>query len=198
MLLPILPVGKSSYILNNTGRSLKESYGNFKTHSFDCVSFRAQASIYRFSQVDETLYRGGRPEPEQMAELKDVGISTIIDLSTERFRREGYTEADAAAALGINHIKIPVVSGENPSEDDINKFFEIIQGVKEKQGKAYVHCLEGKDRTGLFVELYKIKYGLSDAEKSINTLIKNRYNFSENPLAISFIREFAQKVRAKV
>lgn len=197
MILPILTIGTKSHIQHNTSRKQAVSCCNLCAKNYDQVSFRSQSSIYRFSQVDETLYRGGRPEPEQMDELKNIGITTIVDLSTERFRREGYSEAQAALDLGINYVKIPLVSGDNPSDNDINKFFEIVEESKNSKGKLFVHCLEGKERTGLMVELYKIKYGLSDAQTSINTLIKGRFNFSENPLAIPFIKDFAQTIKAK-
>lgn len=159
----------------------------------DVVSFGSATDILRFKQVDGTLYRGGRPSLEQLSDLKDLGISTIVDFSTEPFKVADYNEADYAKALRMNHVKIPFVSFENPSDEDVKKFFNTVEDVKSKNQKMFIHCFEGKDRTGLFVELYKIRYGLSDAQTSINTLIKSRYNFSENPLAINFIKDFAKK-----
>lgn len=189
-MLSIMPIGivyysKHTSIADYPSCSINHTY----------TSFKAQPSIYRFSKVDETLYRGGRPEPGQIKELADIGINTIVDLSTEKFKQEGYSEELASKNLGINYIRIPVVSGENPSANDLEKFFNTVDNVKNNDGKLFLHCIEGKDRTGLFVELYKIKFGLSDAQSSINTLIKARYNFSENPLAISFIKQFAESVK---
>lgn len=199
-MLPISCIGVKKGILNNKSQNNQNLGCNIRVQtkpmSFDSVSFKSASTIARFSQVDETLYRGSRPEPNQMNELKELGISTIIDFSTERFRQAGYTEAEKAELLGINHIKIPFV--DYPSDEDVNKFFDVIKCAKNNHEKVYIHCLEGRDRTGLFAELYKIKFGLSDAQTSINTLIKNRYNFSENPLAINFIKQFAETVKTRV
>ncbi|MCQ2744261.1 MAG: dual specificity protein phosphatase family protein [bacterium] len=159
------------------------------------ITFNANSTIARFSQVDETLYRGSRPEPSQLQELKDIGITTIIDFTTEKFKQENYCEAEQAKIMGIKHFKIPCVSFENPSDEDVNKFFCIIEQAKMNHEKVFIHCLEGRDRTGLFTELYKIKFGLSDAQTSINNLIKNRYNFTENPLAVYFIKQFANTAK---
>ena len=196
MILPVSCFGISGRIPNNTSKKNVQTVHctgmqNYAV-KFDSLTFSAGSNIARFSQVDETLYRGARPEPNQMTELKELGIDTIIDFTTERFKQPGYSEAEQAELLGIKHCRIPLVSCENPSDEDINKFFEIIQNAKKNRQKVFIHCLEGRDRTGLFTELYKIKFGLSDAQTSINNLIKNRYNFSENPLAINFIKEFSQ------
>ena len=194
----ILPVGNISYgkdvfgishLKNNKGLPYNLSYAK------DVVTFTSVSDIYRFGQVDETLYRGGRPDPKQIPELKELGVSTVVDFTTEPFKIAGYTEAEACSKLGIKHVKIPFVSFENPSEENVKKFFDVVEDVKGKNQKMFIHCLEGKDRTGLFVELYKIRYGLSDVQTSINTLLKARYNFSENPLAINFLKDFARKVK---
>lgn len=201
MILPVSYIASVHNTQNNSSRintGFRCKFGVQTKPIVDSVSFKSQTSIFKFSQVDETLYRGSRPEPNQMNELKDVGISTIIDFTTERFRQAGYSEAEQAENLGIKHVKIPLVGCENPSEADVEKFFDIIDEAKANNKKVYVHCLEGRDRTGLFVELYKIRGGISDAQTSINTLIKNRYNFSENPLAINFIKQFAETVKTRI
>ncbi len=160
------------------------------------ISFKALKDIVRFKQVDETLYRGARPNLEQLFDLKNLGISRIIDFSVEPTRIEGFSEAATSKNIGIKYFQIPLVSWENPTDKQVEEFFDIIKSAKEKNEMVYIHCLEGKDRTGLFTELYKIKYGLSDAQTSINNLIKGRYNFNDNVLAVPFIKEFAQKVSA--
>lgn len=145
-------------------------------------------------KVDDFLYRGERPLPTQVPELKKFNISTVIDFSTENQKFLGYSEKEAVESLQMKYFSIPFLSFENPSDKDIEKFFNISEHVRQNREKMFVHCLGGRDRTGLFVELYKIRYGLSNASESLLTLKRNRYRFSENPLVTQLIEDFAKKL----
>lgn len=203
MILPVNCIGRVGHIRNNQKNNRVNSSRQAYTQSLtpyyantSNISFRAVTDIMRFRQVDETLYRGARPNLEQLFNLKDFGISKIIDFSVEPTRIEGFNESVAAKNIGMEYFSIPLVSWETPSESAVAEFFDIIKSAKEKNEKVFIHCLEGKDRTGLFTELYKIRYGLSDAQTSINSLIKGRYNFSDNPCAVSFIKDFEKGIKS--
>ena len=164
-----------------------------KTQRNNSISFGSANDNFQFSKVDETLYRGSRPTSQQLLELKEIGVSTIIDLTTEPFVKPNYNEADCAKILGMKHVKIPLVSYTNPSDKQVKTFFKEIELAKKNNQKVYIHCLDDGDRTGLFVELYRIKYRLSDVETSINTLRRNNYNFSENPKVLTLLHDFEKK-----
>lgn len=107
--------------------------------------------------VDENLYRGRKPEKCELKQLKDMGITTIVDFSTER---GGYNEAEGAAENGIKYVALPFDMMDGPSDEQLQKFFDVTEKVKENNEKIYVHCMYGRDRTGLMVNLYKVHNGL--------------------------------------
>ena len=109
-------------------------------------------------KVDDTLYRGSRPSKYDFSKLKDLGISTIIDLSVEE---QDIDEEEYAKNYGMNYVSMPVDGFTNiPKDDQLKMFFNIIKQAKEQGEKVFVHCLYGEDRTGLMVNFYKLFYKL--------------------------------------
>ena len=53
--------------------------------------------IKNFGQMDENYFRGGQPKKDQYGQLKDLGITTIIDLRNDP---EEY-EKTTAESLGM-------------------------------------------------------------------------------------------------
>ena len=100
------------------------------------TTFSGTEQIFGFRQVDETLYRGARPNPEQISDLKRFGISTIIDFTTEPFKIADYSEANYAKAHAMKHIKIPVVMHTNPTDEQINQFFSEVEAAKKNRQKV--------------------------------------------------------------
>lgn len=153
----------------------------------------SQFEIPDYMQVDETLYRGSRPNEKQIKFLKNImGVSTIINFSVERNRGlSPQDEQKIAEKNGLKYVWIPMISSENPTNEQVNTFFETIDKAKNNNEKVYIHCLYGKDRTGLMTEIYKLKNGISTYNQSLNNLIKRKYNFEENPDAKDFLKQFA-------
>ena len=67
---------------------------------------RESPELYRFSYVDAHLLRGGQPSIAQLADLKALGVTTIISLRKER---SGITAAERAEAhrLGLKFLHFP-------------------------------------------------------------------------------------------
>lgn len=116
----------------------------------------------RFREVvPGKLYRCGSPSPKDVARLKEkFGIKKIVSLD----RAAGEKIDRACELLGIEHIMLPI-DGSRKSliaflRHDMKKLF--LEG-----GPTLVHCVEGKDRTGLASALVKCKYMGMDPEDAI-------------------------------
>lgn len=109
----------------------------------------------RFKEVvQDLLYRGGSPKKWEVPVLKnDFGIKQIISLDKD----SGKKIDKICAKENINHILIPINSSDE-SDTDLNiiksNVTDIVNNIP-----TYVHCLHGKDRTGLFVAKYKVENG---------------------------------------
>src|ERR1051325_947425 len=70
--------------------------------SFAAVSLAKSHSDSRFSnikignfgQMDDRFYRGGRPKEKDFADLKALGIQTVIDLTDNTEKEKGYVRSE--------------------------------------------------------------------------------------------------------
>ena len=112
------------------------------------------AELPRFQQVNEKLYRGGQPNAGGLNRLRDLGINTVINLrgASARTRAE---EAEARA-LGLNYFNIALPNWGRPQDSRIARIIEIIDAPQN--GKVFIHCRSGVDRTGLIVAVYRMTH----------------------------------------
>jgi protein tyrosine/serine phosphatase len=114
---------------------------------------RESPELYRFSYVDEHLLRGGQPSIAQLADLKALGVTTIISLRKEN---AGITAAERAEAhrLGLKFLHFPFYGIFGASRAFIER---ILQEMRDPaNGMVYVHCQRGRDRSSLLVALHLV------------------------------------------
>jgi hypothetical protein len=108
--------------------------------------------IMRFRQVVPGLYRGSAPNPLDVAELKKhFGIKKIVSLDEE----SGEKIDRACKLLGIEHVKMYI---EDIGKTLLNFLSQDLKKLFLEGGPTFVHCREGRDRTGLACALVKCKY----------------------------------------
>lgn len=135
----------------------------------DLERYRLNAGI-----VDGTLSRSSAPMYDDLVVLKEYGVKHIIDFREDRGEtaREMALEALACDNLGIKYHCLPVDTHDKnqPSDEKIQKFFDIIDDAKQHKEKVHIHCQAGADRTGFFTLLYKTKYGIGNLDANISEM----------------------------
>jgi hypothetical protein len=119
--------------------------------------------IQRLRKVTDELYRGSAPSPQDVALLKEnLGIKKIVsldELAGQRIDR-------ACKLLGIKHVMCPI--DIHNVKQDLIKFLEHdLKKLFLEGGPTYVHCAQGKDRTGMAVALVQCKYLGKDPEDAL-------------------------------
>ncbi len=105
-----------------------------------------------FSQVSPTVYRGGRPDQPGVEALQQLGVKTIIDLEDDD--NAVNTERGWAQQAGLNFIHEPMNGLETPRDAEVD---DILAKMNDPALQpVYVHCMEGVDRTGLIIALYRV------------------------------------------
>lgn len=111
--------------------------------------------------VPDVLYRGSAPSHKDVLNLKDkLGIKKIVSLDEiagERISR-------ACHMLGIKHVKMYI---EDVRKDTLKLLSHDLKKLFLEDGPTFVHCQEGKDRTGLVSAMIKCKYFGMDPEEAI-------------------------------
>lgn len=117
--------------------------------------------LHRFRKIADGIYRGSAPTAHDVEHLKnEFGIKKIVSLDGPA----GARIDRACKLLGIEHITIPL---DGSRKSLMNLLNHNIKDLLEKGGPTYIHCIYGKDRTGLLCAMYECKYMGVPAEKAI-------------------------------
>jgi protein tyrosine/serine phosphatase len=111
----------------------------------------SKVDINNFGQVNPSYFRGGEPDGDDYADLAALGIRTLVDLRGD--------DADAREKLlvgraGMNYVNIPMSTRERPSAAKVEEFLRVVNDPVNQP--VYVHCVEGRHRTGVMTAVYRI------------------------------------------
>lgn len=137
----------------------------------------------RFSEViPGEIFRGGDPSPEDLRTLKYIwGLKRVVSLDLDC----GFRINNICDQLNIEHIILPILHFR--SSDQVKQLKDQISDLLSVR-PVYLHCIHGRDRTGLAIALFRIANGWSAA----NALVEaKRFGFPEGltpPEANLFIK----------
>ena len=109
-------------------------------------------TIENFGKINENYYRGSQPNQEEFAQLKRLGIRTVIDL------REDYKKAEESWVrdLGMKYTRIPLKTRIAATDEQTNYFLSLVNDSANLP--VYVHCKGGRHRTGAMTAIYRITH----------------------------------------
>lgn len=128
-----------------------------------------------FHQVHPYLYRGGEPTTAGLSKLKQMGITTVIDLRSHPGRVKA--EAEAARRLGLKSINLPM-SAQPPTDAQVKTLLDTLKRAKEDpvNSKVFVHCAHGSDRTGCMIGIWRVVNDLWTYDQAFREMRKYYFN----------------------
>jgi tyrosine-protein phosphatase SIW14 len=105
--------------------------------------------IPNFAKVSHELYRGGQPTREGFAQLRRMGITTIVNL------RETGTDRLGLRGMGMDYVHLRV-NPNGPTDEEVAAFLAVLQEAENLP--VFVHCKMGADRTGTLVAIYRVMH----------------------------------------
>jgi len=132
---------------------------------------RAAVTIKNFGSVNERYYRGSQPFAENFAELKRLGVKTVVDLRADK--EEG--EAGWARTEGLQYFNIPLTTKRPATEEQVGYFLKLV--ADPANWPVYVHCKGGKHRTGEMTAIYRITHDGWTADQAYEEM--KRYDFED-------------------
>jgi tyrosine-protein phosphatase SIW14 len=149
------------------------------------------AGVPNAGKVNEQLYRGAQPRISSLARLKEIGITTIVDLRAEDAAMRDQ-EKKEAGELGIRFVSIPVGGWSNPTNDEIAQFLSLFEGGSKE--KVFVHCHFGQDRSSVFVATYRMAIQKWTPEQALSEMYDFGFHGFWHPDMISFVRNFPARL----
>ena len=142
----------------------------------------------KFQQVTDRLYRGGQPRDGGLRRLRELGIDTIVNLrGTSKTTR---AEEAQARALGFNYFNVALPNWGRPQDERVRRALLII--AAPQNGRVFVHCKDGVDRTGTIVALHRVTHQgwkTNDAMAEAELLGMRRIQF--------WMRDYAREYEAR-
>ena len=125
--------------------------------------------LANFYQVTANVYRGAQPTARGMAELKAMGVKTVLDLRA--------FHSDAGLVGGAD-LKLSRLGMEpwNPKDSDTIQFLKIVTDTNKLP--VFVHCQRGADRTGTMIAIYRITACGWTKEEAIKEMREGGFSFS--------------------
>jgi len=142
-------------------------------------------------KINDSLFRGAQPRSEGIAELKKLGITTIVDLRGEDPDRIKWEQQQAESA-GMRFVNIPVSGWSPPTNDQVAQFLSLF---KNHNDKIFVHCRFGDDRTGVFVAAYRMAHDRWPPHQAIKEMYFFGFNGFWHPAMKSYINDFPAKLK---
>lgn len=121
-------------------------------------------------KVNQFLYRGGQPTKEGFAELKKMGVKTIVNLRSFHSNRQKIGDT----GLSSEHIYVKPWHGE---DKEVVRFLQIMSD--RSKTPVFVHCWRGSDRTGAMVAAYRIVIQGWTKDEAIKEMTQGGYGFNE-------------------
>ena len=112
------------------------------------------AELPRFHQVSERLYRGAQPTENGLSKLRDLGINTVINLRGANARTAA--EETKVRAMGLHYFNVSLPNWGRPQDTRVAHILELI--AAPENGRVFVHCKDGVDRTGMIVAIYRMTH----------------------------------------
>jgi protein tyrosine phosphatase (PTP) superfamily phosphohydrolase (DUF442 family) len=133
-------------------------------------------------QIGHDLWRGPQPDSQDLADLKALGLTAVVNL-----RLESEITRELCRELGLDYHYFPVRDWTIPERSQVEEFLTLF----EKPGVRLVHCLGGIGRTGVFVSCYRIARGMT-ANEAITQSHTEVTWMSMNGMQMDFVWDFGR------
>ncbi len=117
--------------------------------------------VLNWRRLDDRITLSGQPTEEQLADIRDLGVTHVINLGPHHNKGALEDEAGTVAALGMGYIYIPV-EFDSPTDQDFAKFCDAIESLPDTQ--IHVHCIYNARVSAFFYRYAKAGRGLPEAE----------------------------------
>jgi len=147
--------------------------------------------IDNFAQVNGFLFRGAQPSDSSYAELKHLGVNVIVDFRDEK--DEIAREKKQVEAAGMQFVSLPWSGRSEPTHDEVLTFLNLVHNPQGK--KIFVHCRQGRDRTGTMVALYRLTFDNWSVDNALSEMKDFHYHAFLLPGLARYVRDYPSKLK---
>ena len=144
---------------------------------------RKQNRIY---WITDDIAISAEPTNEDWPDLRIAGVRCVVDL-----REEAPDNAGVVGAAGLGYLRLPIVEGEAPTQDELRLATGWIDEHLSSDGPVLIHCREGRGRSATVAIASLVSMGMPLFE-AFRLTLRVRPQTSINDAQQSALRTFAQ------
>jgi tyrosine-protein phosphatase SIW14 len=148
-------------------------------HGSAATTTTSSIRIDNFGRVDSHLYRGGQPAGHDFADLKTLGVRTIVNLTSDDADPQ---EKAMVQAAGMTYVQIPMTTHSVPTPAQLAQFLRLVNDPAS--GPVFVHCVGGRHRTGVMTAAYRMTHDGWTGEQAFKEM--KQYKFGSDFLHVEF------------
>lgn len=126
-----------------------------------------QTSLGNAYRVSADLYRSEQPEEANIADLKALGVQSILNL------RNHHADSPAFTKAGFTLLAEPMDAGKVTEA----LLVAALRKFRDAPKPVLVHCWHGSDRTGVFVAAYRVVFEGWTREAALDEFRNGGYGF---------------------
>lgn len=115
--------------------------------------------------MNDRITTSGQPSEDQLAEIRDLGVTRIINLGPHHNKGALADEAGTVASLGMHYIYIPV-EFENPTDKDFDAFRNALEGLVDET--FHVHCIYNARVSAFFYRYARSNPAIATVDSAAN------------------------------
>ncbi len=119
------------------------------------------------ARVSESLWRGAQPTAEGFRELERRGVRTVISLRTD------HDDLPLLRGTKLRLVRLPA-RAYRPERKLVARFLKVVSDPA--LAPVFVHCAQGRDRTGYCVAAYRMVVDGWKAEEAIDEMKAFHFN----------------------
>lgn len=123
--------------------------------------------VENFAKLDGVLWRGAQPTAEGFRALEQAGARTIVSF------RHDHDDLPLMKGTKLRYLRIPSRAWR-AREKDIAAFLKVLEDPANHP--VYIHCAQGRDRTGYNAAAYRIVVQGWTAEAALKEMHAFRFN----------------------
>lgn len=144
------------------------------THSWTPPCDACVSGVVNFAKVSPLLWRGSQPTEDGFRNLANAGVKTVIDLREEH---DDYDDFSKLGGAHVKYIRIPMHAWDPENAQIVVLMKTLERAFKDSESSpVYIHCAEGRDRTGYSIAAYRMVFEGWAPNDAIQEMFDFRFN----------------------
>jgi len=141
------------------------------TRSWEAPCDTCIVGVVNFAKISPELWRGAQPTDEGFRNLERAGVKTILSL------RAHHDDLPLLGGTKLKYLRIPMHAWD-PEEAQLVLLLNVFERMfKDPDSRpVFVHCEEGRDRTGYSVAAYRMVFDGWTPDDAIHEMFDFRFN----------------------